>query len=132
MKQKIFPKTALFSVSNKKGLIPFAAFLEKNGTKIIASGGTARVLKKNGIQVKKVSSITKFPEIFGGRVKPSALRYLVEFWDSAILINKRQKIIKLCGLIWWFVTFILFPKFPKTQTQAWKIKLKTSILVVQP
>ena len=69
MKQKIFPKTALFSVSNKKGLIPFAAFLEKNGTKIIASGGTARVLKKNGIQVKKVSSITKFPEIFGGRVK---------------------------------------------------------------
>jgi phosphoribosylaminoimidazolecarboxamide formyltransferase/IMP cyclohydrolase len=69
VKQKIFPKTALFSVSNKKGLVPFAAFLEKNGTKIIASGGTARILKKNGIQVKKVSSITKFPEIFGGRVK---------------------------------------------------------------
>ena len=54
MKQKIFPKTALFSVSNKKGLIPFAAFLEKNGTKIIASGGTARVLKKNGVAILQV------------------------------------------------------------------------------
>ena len=69
MKQKIFPKTALFSVSDKTGLVPFASFLEKNGTKIIASGGTASLLKQNGIKVKEVSSITKFPEIFGGRVK---------------------------------------------------------------
>ena len=69
MSQKIFPKTALFSASDKRGLVPFASFLEKNGTKIIASGGTANLLKKNGIKVKKVSSITGFPEIFGGRVK---------------------------------------------------------------
>lgn len=69
MKLKLFPKTALFSASDKKGIVPFAAFLEKNGTRIIASGGTAKILEKNGIQVKKVSSITKFPEIFGGRVK---------------------------------------------------------------
>ncbi len=69
MTKKIFPKTVLFSVSDKRGLVPFAKFLERNGTRIIASGGTASVLKKNNIKVKKVSSITRFPEVFGGRVK---------------------------------------------------------------
>ena len=66
MTKKIFPKTVLFSVSDKRGLVPFAKFLERNGTRIIASGGTASVLKKNNIKVKKVSSITRFPEVFGG------------------------------------------------------------------
>ena len=65
---KIIPKTALISVSDKKGLLPFAKSLEKNGVKIIATGGTAKLLRKSGIKVKKISSITKFPEIFGGRV----------------------------------------------------------------
>ena len=66
---KIIPRTALISVSDKKGLLPFAKSLEKNGVKIIATGGTAKLLRKSGIKVKKISSITKFPEIFGGRVK---------------------------------------------------------------
>ena len=69
MSNKIIPKTALISVSDKKGLLPFARALKKQGVQIVATGGTAQALKKGGVGVKKISSITKFPEIFGGRVK---------------------------------------------------------------
>ena len=69
MSNKIIPKTALISVSNKRGLLPFAKSLNRCGVQIVATGGTAKALKKGGIKVKKISSITGFPEIFGGRVK---------------------------------------------------------------
>ena len=69
MVNKIIPKTALISVSDKTGLVPFARFLEGQKIKLIATGGTAKILKENGIKVASVSSLTKFPEIFGGRVK---------------------------------------------------------------
>ncbi len=66
---KIKPKTALLSVSNKKGLIPFAKFLVKQNIKLIATGGTAKALRVAGVRVSSISSLTGFPEIFGGRVK---------------------------------------------------------------
>ena len=69
MTNKVLPKTALISVSNKSGVLTFAKLLQKNGVKIFATGGTASVLKSAGIRVSKVSSISRFPEIFGGRVK---------------------------------------------------------------
>lgn len=69
MIKKILPKTALISVSNKSGVLTFAKLLQKNGVKIFATGGTASALKGAGIRVSKVSSISRFPEIFGGRVK---------------------------------------------------------------
>ena len=69
MKNKIIPKTALLSVSDKSGLVSFARFLKKKRVKIIDTGGTAKVLKKAGVSVVSVSTITEFPEIFNGRVK---------------------------------------------------------------
>ena len=66
---KAIPKTALLSVSDKVGIVPFARFLQKHGVKIIATGGTAKKLKENGVKVRSISSLTRFPEIFGGRVK---------------------------------------------------------------
>ena len=69
MIKKVLPKTALISVSNKSGVLTFAKLLQKNGVKIFATGGTASALKGAGIRVSKVSSISHFPEIFGGRVK---------------------------------------------------------------
>ena len=66
---KAIPKTALLSVSDKVGIVPFARFLQKHGVKIIATGGTAKKLKENGVKARSVSSLTRFPEIFGGRVK---------------------------------------------------------------
>ena len=69
MKESLLPKTALISVSDKEGLLPFVRFLHKNKVKIIATGGTAKMIRSGGIPVIKISSITKFPEIFDGRVK---------------------------------------------------------------
>lgn len=43
--------------------------LQKLGIEIISTGGTAKVLKENGVKVKDVSEVTGFPEMLGGRVK---------------------------------------------------------------
>lgn len=62
-------KRALISVSDKEGIIEFAAGLEKLGFEILSTGGTKKTLQENGISVKSVSEITGFPEILEGRVK---------------------------------------------------------------
>src|SRR5436305_7457131 len=60
---------ALISVSNKKGIASFARALEKQGVDIISTGGTARLLRKEGVPVREISSFTDFPEVLEGRVK---------------------------------------------------------------
>ena len=62
-------KRALLSVYDKGGIVDFARGLADLKVEILASGGTASVLKEAGVEVKDVSSITGFPEILGGRVK---------------------------------------------------------------
>jgi len=60
---------ALISVSNKKGVASFARALEKQGVDIISTGGTADLLRKEGVPVRDISSFTDFPEVLEGRVK---------------------------------------------------------------
>jgi len=60
---------ALLSVSDKKGLVPFAKGLIKQGYDIVSSGGTAKFLKKNRVRVTEVAQLTKYPPMLGGRVK---------------------------------------------------------------
>jgi phosphoribosylaminoimidazolecarboxamide formyltransferase/IMP cyclohydrolase len=62
-------KRALISTYDKNGVVDFAKYLEENNVEIISTGGTAKLLSENGIKVTKVSDVTKFPEIFNGRVK---------------------------------------------------------------
>ncbi|MEH6724843.1 MAG: bifunctional phosphoribosylaminoimidazolecarboxamide formyltransferase/IMP cyclohydrolase [Hyphomicrobiales bacterium] len=62
-------KSALLSVSDKSGLIPFAKTLHENGVKLISTGGTFKAISDAGIPVHDVSSVTNFPEIMDGRVK---------------------------------------------------------------
>jgi phosphoribosylaminoimidazolecarboxamide formyltransferase / IMP cyclohydrolase len=62
-------KTALVSVSNKNGLIPFVRGLVKHGYRIVSTGGTASHLKENGFNVIPIDEVTGFPEILDGRVK---------------------------------------------------------------
>ncbi len=62
-------KSALLSVSDKRGLIPFAKTLHENGVKLISTGGTFKAISDAGIPVHDVSSVTNFPEIMDGRVK---------------------------------------------------------------
>ncbi len=61
--------TAILSVHNKTGLVEFAQGLASLGWTLLASGGTAKLLRDNHIPVTEVADYTKSPEILGGRVK---------------------------------------------------------------
>ena len=65
------PRTrrALLSVTNKTGLVEFAGQLSACGTDLISTGGTARVLREAGLDVREISEVTGFPEMLDGRVK---------------------------------------------------------------
>lgn len=62
-------RTALLSVSDKTGLLPFAQALSDLGYRILSTGGTLKTLQENGIKAQQVSDHTGFPEIMDGRVK---------------------------------------------------------------
>jgi phosphoribosylaminoimidazolecarboxamide formyltransferase/IMP cyclohydrolase len=62
-------RTALISVSDKSGLVPFARALAARGVKILSSGGTAKGLAAEGVPVETVESYTGSPEVMDGRVK---------------------------------------------------------------
>jgi phosphoribosylaminoimidazolecarboxamide formyltransferase/IMP cyclohydrolase len=61
--------TAILSVHDKTGLLEFAKALDNLGWTLLASGGTAKLLRDNNIAVTEVAEYTKSPEILGGRVK---------------------------------------------------------------
>ncbi len=62
-------KTALLSVSDKTNLLPLARGLQDLGFRLLSTGGTAALLKQEGLLVTQVSDYTGFPEIMAGRVK---------------------------------------------------------------
>lgn len=61
--------SALISVYDKTGLEEVVTLLNKSGVVIYSTGGTYEFIKKLGIPVVSVDSVTQFPEILGGRVK---------------------------------------------------------------
>ncbi len=60
---------ALISVSDKRGIVEFAKGLRDLGIEIISTGGTYKLLKSEGVKALEISEVTKFPEMFDGRVK---------------------------------------------------------------
>jgi len=62
-------KRALLSVSDKEGIVEFAKKLILLGIEILSTGGTAKILKDNGVRVIPVETHTGHPEIMDGRVK---------------------------------------------------------------
>ncbi|MCJ1272079.1 bifunctional phosphoribosylaminoimidazolecarboxamide formyltransferase/IMP cyclohydrolase [Lobaria immixta] len=70
--------TAILSVYNKTGLLDLAKGLIKNNIRLLASGGTAKLIREAGFHVdvgaerefdRDVSAITHAPEMLSGRVK---------------------------------------------------------------
>ena len=62
-------KRALFSVSDKNGVLDFARALAGFGIELLSTGGTAKLLRDAGLKVRDVSEYTGFPEMMDGRVK---------------------------------------------------------------
>lgn len=60
---------AILSVYDKTGLVEFARGLRDLGWTLLASGGTAKLLRDHQIAVSEVAAYTGAPEILGGRVK---------------------------------------------------------------
>jgi phosphoribosylaminoimidazolecarboxamide formyltransferase/IMP cyclohydrolase len=62
-------RRALLSVSDKSGLAAFARALAGIGFELVSTGGTARALRSEGLEVIDVADVTGFPEMLDGRVK---------------------------------------------------------------
>src|SRR5215470_7719820 len=60
---------ALISVYDKTGIVEFARRLTARKIEILSTGGTAKLLRENGVSVRDVSDFTGWPEMLGGRVK---------------------------------------------------------------
>ncbi|MFA6618509.1 MAG: bifunctional phosphoribosylaminoimidazolecarboxamide formyltransferase/IMP cyclohydrolase [Candidatus Neomarinimicrobiota bacterium] len=78
-------KRALISVSDKTGVVDFAAALERQNCEIISTGGTKKVLEEAGIKVRDISEVTGNPEAFGGRMKT------ISFQIESALLYDREK-----------------------------------------
>ena len=62
-------KTAIVSVHDKSGVVEFADGLQSLGIELLSTGGTAKLLKENGIWTQEIAEYTGFPEILDGRMK---------------------------------------------------------------
>jgi phosphoribosylaminoimidazolecarboxamide formyltransferase/IMP cyclohydrolase len=62
-------RRALLSVSDKRAIGEFARGLAGLGVELVSTGGTARELTGEGLDVRAIEDFTGFPEIMGGRVK---------------------------------------------------------------
>ena len=62
-------RRVLLSTADKSGLVCFAKQLSNLDYNCIATGNTAKLLKKNKIAVTEISDVTHFPELLNGRVK---------------------------------------------------------------
>ncbi|HBX93853.1 MAG TPA: bifunctional phosphoribosylaminoimidazolecarboxamide formyltransferase/inosine monophosphate cyclohydrolase, partial [Hyphomonas sp.] len=61
-------RRALLSVSDKTGLVEQAQKLAAKGVELVSTGGTSKLLKEAGLDVKDVADLTGFPEMMDGRV----------------------------------------------------------------
>jgi len=62
-------RRAIISVSEKTGVVTFAKGLAQMGVEILSTGGTAKMLREQGLSVMDISDYTGFPEMMDGRVK---------------------------------------------------------------
>jgi phosphoribosylaminoimidazolecarboxamide formyltransferase/IMP cyclohydrolase len=87
-------KRALISVSDKSGVVEFARGLAALGVEILSTGGTAKLLQKEGLPVTEVSAYTGFAEMLDGRVKtlhPKIHAGLLARRDQAAHMDALQK-----------------------------------------
>ena len=66
---RVAPKRALISVSDKTGLVEAARTLAELGVELVSTGGTRKAIADAGLAVKDISELTGFPEMMDGRVK---------------------------------------------------------------
>lgn len=105
---------AILSVHDKTGLVDFARGLAGLGWTLLASGGTAKTLRENGLAVTEVADYTKSPEILGGRVKT-----LHPAIHGGLLARPTEADHnQLLGLGWDFIDLVVVNLYPFEETIA--------------
>jgi phosphoribosylaminoimidazolecarboxamide formyltransferase / IMP cyclohydrolase len=113
MKGNLMP-TAILSVHDKTGIVEFAQSLADLGWTLLASGGTAKLLRDKNINVTEVADYTKSPEILGGRVK--TLHPAIHGGLLARPTDADHK--QLLDLGWDFIDLVAVNLYPFEQTVA--------------
>jgi phosphoribosylaminoimidazolecarboxamide formyltransferase / IMP cyclohydrolase len=103
---------AILSVHDKTGLAEFARGLSELGWSLIASGGTARLLRDQNLEVTEVADYTGSPEILGGRVK--TLHPAIHGGLLARPTDEDQR--ELEGLGWDYIDLVAVNLYPFEQT----------------
>lgn len=105
---------AILSVHNKSGLLAFAEGLAELGWSLLASGGTAKLLRENGLTVTEVADYTGSPEILGGRVKTLHPAIHAGLLARATLADRQQ----LLELGWDYIDIVAVNLYPFEETIA--------------
>jgi phosphoribosylaminoimidazolecarboxamide formyltransferase / IMP cyclohydrolase len=66
---RVVPRRALLSVSDKAGLVETAQALHAAGLELVSTGGTRSAIAAAGLPVRDIADLTGFPEMMDGRVK---------------------------------------------------------------
>ena len=102
-KSKTQPRHALLSVFNKEGVVELAQGLIGLGFKLIASGGTAKVLSEAGLEVMDVAELVGGEAILGHRVVTLSREvhagFLARRWIDADIREMEQLGIPLIDLV---------------------------------
>lgn len=62
-------RRALFTASDKVGIVELARAMRETGTELVATGRTAKVLEEAGLPVTPIEQVSGSPEAFRGRMK---------------------------------------------------------------
>jgi phosphoribosylaminoimidazolecarboxamide formyltransferase/IMP cyclohydrolase len=62
-------RRAILSVYDKDGIVPLARGLAARGVELLSTGGTARLLLEEGLEIHRIADLTGVPEMLDGRVK---------------------------------------------------------------
>ncbi len=81
----LFIRRALLSVSDKTHLLELAHGLREYGIELLATGGTAELLKKAQIPYQSIESFTGNPETFDGRMKTISFKL-----EGALLYDRNN------------------------------------------
>jgi len=106
--------TAILSVHDKIGIDEFANSLVDLGWTLLASGGTAKLLRDNGLAVTEVADYTKSPEILGGRVK--TLHPAIH--GGLLARSTEEDHQQLLNLGWEYIDLVAVNLYPFEQTVA--------------
>ena len=119
-------KRALISVSDKIGIIDFAAALERMNCEIISTGGTKKVLEEAGIHVTDISKVTGNPEAFGGRMKTISFQI-----ESALLFDREKDAEEAKALNIEPIDMVVCNLYPFAKVKAQGADLSTLIEIIE-